>query len=397
MIQRRQLVLAAIALFVLALLAWLLRPAPEPVSTAVAERGPLAETIEEEGFTRVQERYEISAPVAGWAPRITLDPGDPVASGQVLVALDPAPAAALDPRARAEATAGVQRARAALQAERARLEATRAGARYAQAEFRRLTSLRVDGQVSQSEVERAAAEAERAAAELESAEYAVDVATQELAAAEARLQYTGRSDTLEPISVEAPADGQVLAVQHESRGVVAAGTPLLVIGNPASLEVVIEVLSADAVRIRPGMEVRFHRWGGGESLPGRVRRVEPSGFTEVSALGVEEQRVRVIADIDSPHERWRGLGDAYRVEAEFILWSDADVLQIPATALFETDDGHAVYVITDGVARQRAVRIGHEGGLDVEIQAGLAEGERVVLQPSRAISDGTRVTARGQN
>ncbi len=226
--------------------------------------------------------------------------------------------------------------------------------------------------------------------------YAVEVAQQELAAAEARLQYAGRSDSPERIPVEAPVDGVVLAVQHESRGVVSAGEPLLVIGNPASLEVVIEVLSASAVQIEPGMEVRFHRWGGTDSLPGRVRRVEPAGFTEVSALGVEEQRVRVIADITAPHEEWRGLGDAYRVEAEFVLWSADDVLQIPETALFETDDGYAVYVIADGVARQRAVTVGHEGGLDVEIRKGLAEGEQVVLQPSREISDGTRVVPMGR-
>ncbi len=396
MFARRHFVPAALGLAVIATVVWLLRPAPEAVSIAVAERGPLAETVEEEGVTRVRERYEITSPVAGWAPRITLDPGDPVGAGDVLVALDPMPAAALDPRARAEASASVERARAALRAERARLEAVRASARYAGAESKRLTALRLDGQVSQSEVERAAAEAERTAAELESARYAVEVAQQELAAAEARLRYAGRNDSPERIPVEAPVDGRILAVQHESRGVVSAGDPLLVIGNPASLEIVIEVLSADAVRIEPGMEVRFHRWGGTEDLPGRVRRVEPSGFTEVSALGVEEQRVRVVADITAPHEQWRGLGDAYRVEAEFILWSADDVLQIPATAVFETEDGNAVFVIVDGVARQRAVSVGHGGGLDVEIREGLVEGESVVLQPSGAITEGTRVTPMGQ-
>jgi HlyD family secretion protein len=312
------------------------------------------------------------------------------------MALRPLPASALDPRARAEAEAALERARAALQAERARLEAARTSARYARATYERLSGLRIDGQVSRNEVERAEAEAERAEAEFESARYAVDVARQEVAAAEARLQYAGRSETPDEVPVEAPVDGQVLAVHHESQGVVAAGEPLLVLGNPASLEVVVEVLSADAVRIEPGMEVRFHRWGGEESLPGRARRVEPSGFTDVSALGVEEQRVRVIAEITAPHSRWRGLGDAYRVEAEFILWSAEDVLQIPSNALFETDDGYAVYVIVDGIAQRRAVRIGHEGGLDVEIREGLSEGETVVLQPSRAITEGTRVMPIGQ-
>ncbi|WP_070989110.1 efflux RND transporter periplasmic adaptor subunit [Halofilum ochraceum] len=396
MLRRRHLVPAVLGLVVIGTVAWLLRPAPEPVSTATVERGPLTETIEEEGRTRVRERYDVSSPVAGWAPRVTLDPGDTVAAGEVLMALRPLPASALDPRARAEAEAALERARAALQAERARLEAARTSARYARATYERLAGLRIDGQVSRNEVERAEAEAERAEAEFESARYAVDVARQEVAAAEARLQYAGRSETPDEVPVEAPVDGQVLAVHHESQGVVAAGEPLLVLGNPASLEVVVEVLSADAVRIEPGMEVRFHRWGGEESLPGRVRRVEPSGFTEVSALGVEEQRVRVIAEITAPHSRWRGLGDAYRVEAEFILWSAEDVVQIPENALFETDDGYAVYVIADGIAQRRGVQIGHEGGLDVEIREGLSEGETVVLQPSRTITEGTRVMPIGQ-
>lgn len=391
----RRLLLLPVALVVAGVIWLALRPAPEPVSLATVERGRLAVTVEEEGRTRVRERYEISAPVAAWAPRITLEPGDPVRAGAVLVALEPTPAAALDPRARAEAGAGVERARAALEAEQARLEAARATAEYAQSEYRRLSRLRVDGEVSRSEVERAAAEARRSAAEVESARYAVDVARQELAAAEARLRYAGRSDAPDTVPVAAPVDGRVLAVHHESQGVVRPGEPLLSIGNPASLEVVVDVLSADAVRIEPGMAVRFHRWGGGEALAGRVRRVEPSGFTEVSALGVEEQRVRVIADITTPYPRWRGLGDAYRVEAEFILWQAPNVLQVPEAAVFSGGDGHAVFLVADGVARRRAVGLGHRGGLAVEVTSGLEAGERVVLQPGDAVTDGTRVTALG--
>ena len=388
----RRLLLVPVVLVVAGVLWLVLRPAPEPVSLAAAERGPLAVTVEEEGRTRVQERYEVSAPVNGWAPRITLDPGDPVAAGDLLVALEPAPADALDPRSRAEARAGVERARAALEAEQARLEAARATAEYARAEYQRLAALRIDDRVSRSEVERAQAEARRAAAELESARYAVDVARQELAAARARLEYAGRDETPDRVPVESPADGRVLAVHHESQGVVAAGQKLLSIGNPASLEVVIEVLSADAVRIQPGMAVRFHRWGGDEALDGRVRRVEPSGFTETSALGVEEQRVRVIADITTPYPEWQGLGDAYRVEAEFVLWAGDSVLQIPETAVFDHAGGRAVFVADDGVARLKRVATGRRGGLDVQITSGLEAGERVVLQPGDAIADGTRIT-----
>lgn len=392
MTHRRSLLIIPVALLVAAALWLALRPAPEPVSLAVAERGYLAVTVEEEGRTRVRERYEVSAPVDGWAPRITLEAGDRVRTGEVLVGLEPAPAAALDPRARAEAQAAVERARAALEAEQARLEAARATAEFASSEYERLQGLRVNDRISRSELERAAAEARRAAAELESAGYAVDVARQELMAARARLEYAGRVDTPDRIPVTSPVDGRVLAVAHESQGVVRAGELLLVVGNPESLEVVIEVLSADAVRIQPGIGVRFHRWGGGHSLEGRVRRVEPSGFTEISALGVEEQRVRVIADITAPFAQWRGLGDAYRVEAEFILWEAFDVLHVPESAVFRHGDGDAVFVAVDGVARLRRVETGHLGGLDVEITAGLEAGESVILQPGDAIEDGARIT-----
>jgi len=384
--------LIALAVVVAAGIVLALRPPPEPVSLATAERASLAVTVEEEGRTRVRERYDISAPVAAWCPRITLEPGDPVAEGETLVALHPVPAGALDPRARAEAQAGVERARAALEGEQARLEAARATAAYARSEYQRVSALRLDGEVSRSEVERAAAEARRAEAELESTRYAVDVARQELAAAEARLRYAGRTDTPEHVEVRSPVDGRVLAVHHESQGVVSAGEELLTVGNPESLEVVVDVLSADAVRIEPGMPVRLHRWGGDQVLQARVRRVEPSGFTEVSALGVEEQRVRVIADIASPYAAWKGLGDAYRVEAEFILWERDDVLQVPESALFERDGGgSAVYVARDGVAQEQAVEVGHRGALAVEITQGLAAGDRVVLQPGSAVRDGTRV------
>jgi len=390
---RRWIVLVLAAFALVAVLAYALRPEPEPVTLATVTRGPLAVTVEEEGRTRVVERYDVSAPVAAWAPRITLDPGDRVQTGETLVALQPTPAAALDPRARAEAEAQVDRARASLEAEQARLQASRASADYAQSESRRLSGLRMDGQVSRSDVERAQSEALRADAELRSARYAVDVAREDLRAAQARLKFAGQSATPDTVAVKAPVDGEVLAVQHESQGVVSAGEPLLTVGNPRSLEVVVEVLSADAVRIRPGMEVRFHRWGGDDALEGRVRRVEPSGFTKISALGVEEQRVRVIADITTPYEDWQGLGDAYRVEAEFILWSAPDVLQVPETAVFRTPDGgRAVYVAVDGVAHQRAVKPGHEGGLQVEVLNGLQAGDQVVLQPGTAVTDGTRVT-----
>lgn len=387
---RRNLLFILFALVVAGAMWLALRPTPERVSLATAERGPLAVTIEEEGHTRVRDRYEVTAPIAGWAPRIELEPGDEVSAGDPLVALQPVPAASLDQRTHAEARAQVERARAALQAEQSRLEAARAVAEHARSDYRRLTNLARNQNISQRELDQAQMEARRSEAELETALHAIEIARHELEAAETRLRYSGEYQSDDPVPVQSPIDGHVLARHHESAGVVSAGTPLLTLGDPGSLEIVVEVLSEDAVRLEPGMKVRFHRWGGERPLTGEIRRIEPSGFTEVSALGVEEQRVRIIADfVASPTDI--GLGDQYRVEAEFILWQDNDVLQIPESALFETDGGHAVFVIEDGVAHRRPVTIGRISGLAVQIEQGLDPGERVILQPGNAISDGTQV------
>lgn len=394
---RRSLLFVLFAL-VVAGAVWLafLRPTPERVSLATAQRGPLAVTVEEEGHTRVRERYEVTAPIAGWTPRIALDAGDAVHSGQTLVTLQPLPAASLDPRTRAEAEVRVERARSALQAEQSRLDAARAVAEHARSDYQRLTNLARNQNVSQRELDQALMEARRAEAELEAARHAVEIARHELDAAQTRLRYAGEHRPGEAVAVSSPIDGRVLALQHESAGVVSAGQPLLTVGNPESLEVVVEVLSDDAVRLEPGMPVRFHAWGGNRPLAGEVRRIEPSGFTEVSALGVEEQRVRVIADfVDSPVEA--GLGDQYRVEAEFILWQDDDVLQIPESALFEVNGGHAVYVAAGDHAQLRAVTVGRISGLAVQIEDGLQAGERVILQPGKMISDGTAIEPFNQN
>lgn len=386
---RRSLLFVLLAL-VLAGALWLaFRPTPERVSLATAERDPMAVTIEEEGHTRVRERYEITAPIAGWTPRIALDPGDTISAGETLVTLEPVPAAALDPRARAEAEARVERARSALQAEQSRLDAARTVAEHARTDYQRLTNLARNQNVSQRELDQARMEARRSEAEVEAARHGVEIARHELDAAQTRLRYAGQHQPGDPVTIDAPIDGRVLSLQRESAGVVNAGEALLTIGDPASLEVVIEALSEDAVRLEPGMPVRFRRWGGERTLAGEVRRIEPSGFTEVSALGVEEQRVRVIADFVAPTAD-AGLGDQYRVEAEFILWQGEEVLQIPESALFDIAGGHAVFIAEDGVARRREVTVGRISGLAVQIEQGLQPGERVILQPD-TITDGARI------
>jgi HlyD family secretion protein len=225
----------------------------------------------------------------------------------------------------------------------------------------------------------------------------VDVARHELEAAESALAYSAATPAGEPaerVLVRSPIDGRVLKVQRECEGPVRTGEVLLALGDPSRLEVEVDVLSADAVRIRPGTRVLFDRWGGDEPLEGMVRRVEPVGFTKVSALGVEEQRVLVIADFTSPAERWERLGDGYRVEARFVLWHADDVLQVPASSLFRHGDGWAVFAVEEGRAVRRPLRVGQRTGLAAQVLEGLAEGDVVVVHPSDEVADGVRVAPR---
>lgn len=389
---KRAAIIVGLAIVVVVAVVLGYREDPVAVSLAPVERGPLRVTVEEEGRTRVRERYVISSPVPAYAPRVVLHAGDPVEQEQVLLELRPTPSTALDARARAEAEANVDRAKAALDAEQSRLEAGHARRQLAQQEMDRIEPLYESGTVSRRELDRAAAELREAEAALTSSRYAVEVARQELRAARAVLEYSTGSETPEAIPLISPVGGEVLKVHHESQGTVQAGEPILTVGDPSSLEVEVDVLSADAVRIEPGMPVEFHRWGRDEPLKGQVRVVEPSGFTKISALGVEEQRVLVIADITSPFEEWHSLGDAYRVEALFILWEGEDVLQVPSSALFRDDAGNwAVFVAADGRAGQRRVTVGHRGDLSVEITDGLESGEWIVTHPDDSLSEGTRI------
>ncbi len=255
-----------------------------------------------------------------------------------------------------------------------------------------------EGYTTRGNLDKAEAEAVSAAAQHRSARFAVEVARFELNAAATALRYSAADSTGRErwIALRAPMDGRVLKIEHESEGPVGQGVPLLEIGDPRALEVAVDVLSADAVRIRPGMRVMLEGWGGGIPLQARVRVVEPVGFTKLSALGVEEQRVWVIADLDSPARAWRRLGDGYRVEARFLLWEGQDVLQVPASALFRYRDGWAVFVDRDGRARRRPVRVGQRNGMSAQVLAGLERGKAVIVHPDEAIEDGTRVRPRNQ-
>jgi HlyD family secretion protein len=386
------LVLMAVVLVVV--IAWGFWPRAEPVETAAAALRPLAVTVEEEGRTRVKERYVLPAPVAGYLRRIEAQAGDPAPLGATLAELDPLRSATLDPRSRAEAEARAAAARAELLRREAVARQAAAEAELAAAEFKRREGLLERQLVSATEYEEARGRMRASEAARRAASSAIEVARYELEAALAVLRYsTGAEGTAsaETVTVRSPVEGRVLKVLQESAGVVSAGQPLLEVGDPRELEVEVEVLSRDAVRIEPGGRVLLERWGGETLLEGIVRTVEPMGFTKVSALGVEEQRVRVIADLASPAADWQRLGDGYRVEASFVVWERDDALTVPASALFRRDAGWRVFVVERGRARERAVTPGHSSGLLTEVSEGIAVGETVIVHPGDAVADGVRV------
>ena len=393
---RQRILLVLLLLFVALALLWAFMPRPVPVETAKVSRGPLRVTVEEEGKTRLRDRFVVSAPVAGYVRRVDLDVGDPVKRGQAVAGIEPLRSEGLDPRARAAAQARVSAAEAALRAAEERVREAEAADEYASARLGRTRLLAAAGLTPKDALEQVASEAKRASAATRSAEEAVDGARHDLEGAKAALTRAGASEgrRADQVTVRSPAAGVVMALRHESEGVVAAGTPLLEVGDPGRLEVEVDVLSPDAVRIRPGTSVRFERWGGDVPLEGKVRVVEPVGFTKVSALGVEEQRVLVLVDITSPREIWKGIGDGYRLESSFVLWEEKEVLQVPAGALFRTGDRFAVYVMEKGRAKTRMVEIGRRNGLAAQLLSGLAEGETVILHPGDTVAEGKKVRAR---
>ncbi len=388
--------IVAIALLVIGLLVWGFWPRPVFVESAAAKHAPLTVTIEEEGRTRVIDRYLISAPVDGVACRVQLDVGDPVEQGQVLLGITPLESQVLDARSRAQAIARVAAAESALRAAEQRADAAAAAEQLAATELQRLRPLTERGVISREAYDKAVAEATSTAATKRSAGFNVEVARYELEAAQSVLEYAAENTAApaERVPVRSPITGKILKIAHECAGPVRTGDPLLEVGDPSALEVEVDVLSADAVKIKPGMTVLFDRWGGDHPLEGIVRTVEPVAFTKVSALGVEEQRVLIICDFTSPADQWQRLGDGYRVEAQFILWHEDDVLQVPASSLFRYDDGWAVFVIEHGRAALRRVHVGQRNGLIAQILDGVGAGENVIIHPSDEVEDGRAVTER---
>lgn len=392
-IRRALIALAALAVVGVIVVAWL--PDPVMVEIATVARGPLVVTVNEDGRTRVKDRYIVSAPVTGNLGRVQLEAGDPVAENQVLARLVPLPPPLLDSRTRAEARARVDAAAAAVRQAQAAVNRARYERDFAKQESDRALAVVEQGGLARSEADRAVSTYRSSEEALNSAEFGARVAEHELKLARtALMQLSGQGEELEHLEITSPVAGRVLEVFQESEGVVQGGTPILEVGDPAALEIVVDVLSQDATRIRPGASVTIERWGGKNPLRGHVRVVEPSAFTKLSALGVEEQRVNVIIDLDDDSELWSTLGDGYRVEARISVWEGENVLKVPASAVFRSEEAWATFAVQDGKARLLAVEIGESNGLETQVLSGLEEGNEVVAYPSDSVRDGVSVRAR---
>ncbi len=395
----RRVVWVLLAAVVLAAVVYLLQPDPVPVDLTVVSRGPLAVTAREDGLTRIRERYQISTPLAGRLLRIDLNVGDRVIADQTVVArMEPTLPSLLDPRTVAQAQARVRAAEGRLQVANLQLETTRAEADHAEAERARVYQLHRQNAASDVELRQAELEARLKANARRAAEYAIEIAQYETELEKAALLLT-RGENADnaketELVIRAPIDGRILRVQHESSAVIPAGTVLMEVGDPRDLELVVDVLSRDAVRIEPGAAVTVHRWGGDAPLHGHVRYVEPSGFTKFSALGVEEQRVNVVIDLVEPPEQRLALGDAFRVEAEITLWQTDDALTIPTSALFRSGDAWAAFVMIDNAAQLRQLDIGQMNDAMAEVIAGVDEGDVVIEYPGDRIQPGVRVVPR---
>lgn len=371
-------------------------PVPVEVDTAAVTRGPLVVTVNAEGRTRIKERYVVSAPLAGQLLRIRHRPGDPVAERETLLAvIEPGDPNLLDARTRAEIDARVKATDAARQQAGAALKRAKSAHELAVKQLERLKGL--GSAVAADELDIAESKERVATNEVRAAEFAVRVAEfeHELAKAARVRTQPGLSAEGEPerFEIRSPIGGLVLRVFQESAAVVTGGTKLLELGDRRDLEMEIDVLSTDAVKMRPGARVIVDHWGGPEPLAGRVRVVEPAGFLKVSALGIEEQRVNVIADFTDPLERRKLLGDAYRVEARIVI-SEGDALKVPAGALFRRADGWACFVVRSNRAALSGVTVGRTNGQETEVLAGLAEGDTVILHPSDRVKGGVSVRNR---
>jgi HlyD family secretion protein len=376
-------------------------PNPILIDSETVTRGALEVTVEEEGVAQIREIYRVSAPIAGRVLRSTLEVGDVVKVGETIVAtIQPGDPAFLDARTRQELEATVAAAEAAVALAQAQLRRAQSELRFAESELERAEVLSQTETISERTLEKARLDVDTRLAEVASAGANLELKRQELESARARLigpQDVGSLDRYAEqccVLVRAPVDGRVLDILVESEQVIPAGAALLDIGDPADLEIVVELLSSDAVKVEPGAAAYVENWGGLQMLHGRVERVDPAGFMKVSALGIEEQRVNTILTLEDPRELWQGLGHDFRVYVRIVIWRSDDVARLPVSALFRDGDDWAVFAVDDGRARLATVTVGHRNTQFVEVVAGLDDGQQVILHPSDTITDGSRVEQR---
>lgn len=374
-----------------ALSVWLLQPQPIAVEWGEVQQGPMSVRLREEGQTRVRERYRVSAPVAGQLERITLRPGDILYSGRTLLAgIHPSPPSMLDARQLPAAEAKLAAAQSLVERATTQLEQAQVTLEHARQQQRRAEALLADAAIAEEAFEEADNRLRIASKAQRIASFELEIATFEQRQAEAALLIAQPNADEPPQfhSLHAPIDGVILRLFEESATIVQPGTPLMEIGDLSDLEINIELLSSDAVRVIPGQPLVIHRWGGEKPLRGRVRRIEPAAFTKTSALGIDEQRVNVLGDFDEPLESLGRLGDGFRVEAEIVIWQSDSVLLVPAAALFRVPGGWGVFVIERGTIRERRVEIGQRNPNVAQVLTGLEPGEQVVVYPSDRVRDG---------
>ena len=383
---RRRILLAVIALGLAALLWFMLRPTPILVEVASATHGPMRVTVDEDGETRAHDRFTVAAPIPGRMLRVGLEEGDAVRENQIVAVIEPLP---LNQQQREEVLGRVAAAEAAKREADARAEHAREDFEQSQRDRKRAEQLGHEKVISAQALEQSRNAEVTSGEELQAARFNAMAARFAVEVARAGLVgISGGDSGHKVISLHSPVAGRVLRVVEKSERVVLAGSPVIVIGDPGQIEIVTDVLTTDAVNIKPGAPAFLEGWGGDHPLRARVRLVEPAGFTKISALGVEEKRANVIADFVDPPE---GLGDGYRVETRIVIWEAADVLKIPGSATFRGRDGWSVFVIDNGRARRRVVQIGHRNQIEAEVLGGIATGDQVILHPSNQLREGVRV------
>ncbi len=396
---KRILLWSLLGLILVATLVWAFTPKPIPVDLMTLEPGAMTVTVDEEGETRVRDVFILSAPISGRALRIDAEVGDEVYAQQTKIAeIEPTDAALLDPRSEAQARADIRAAEANLVLAEASVKEARVELAFAKSEYQRARKLRADAVMSERELESAESTYKTRQAALETVLANRQARQAELERARAELisptDARVKSEECPCVPIRSPVDGRILKILHKSEGVVAAGEPLVEIGDPADLEIVADLLSSDAVKVEAGQRVIIDNWGGEHLLEGVVERVEPFGFTKVSALGIEEQRVNVIIDFTSPREEWARIAHGFQVDVRIVLWEGDEVLKLPLTALFRENSDWAVFINDEGVAKKRIVKLGRRTGLETEVIDGLTRGEQIVIHPSDKISEGIAIEDR---